>query len=196
MGQKVNPISFRLGVIRDWNSRWFAPKEEFADKLLQDNKIRTLIMKTITQALLSHVDIERASTRVRVIIHAGRPGMIIGRKGAQITILEGRRGAAFEIEQISRRVLVQKLTGLGAEMHFHCTATAIDAGGVTYADQEGRQSRLEADHVVLALGMKTTSGLAERIISEGYRTITLKYCSSQRGVHASLREGAIAARQV
>lgn len=88
MGQKVNPISFRLGVIRDWNSRWFAPKEEFADKLLQDNKIRTLIMKTITQALLSHVDIERASTRVRVIIHAGRPGMIIGRKGAQIELLK------------------------------------------------------------------------------------------------------------
>ena len=88
MGQKVNPISFRLGVTRDWNSRWYAPKEEFADKLLQDNKIRILLEKNLTQALISHIDIERASTRIRVIIHAGRPGMIIGRKGAQIEILK------------------------------------------------------------------------------------------------------------
>lgn len=135
-----------------------------------------------------------------VILGGGNTGvqtaLHLGRKGAQITILEGRRGAAFEIEQISRRVLVQKLTGLGVEMHFHCVATAIDADGVTYADQEGRQGRLAADHVVLALGMKTTSELAGRIISEGYRTITLKYCSSQRSVHAFVREGAIAARQV
>lgn len=88
MGQKVNPISFRLGVIRNWNSRWYASKEEFADKLLQDTKIRNMIMKSITTAMLSHVDIERASNRVRVIIHSGRPGMLIGRKGAQIEQLK------------------------------------------------------------------------------------------------------------
>ena len=88
MGQKVNPISFRLGVIRDWNSRWYAPKNEYADQLLQDCKIRKIAEKSLTQALVSHVDVERASQRVRVIIHAGRPGMIIGRKGAQIDTLK------------------------------------------------------------------------------------------------------------
>ena len=88
MGQKVHPTSFRLGVIRDWNSRWYASKEEFADKLLQDVKIRRLIEKTMTSAAISHVDVERASNRVRVIIHSGRPGMIIGRKGAQIEKLK------------------------------------------------------------------------------------------------------------
>lgn len=88
MGQKVNPISFRLGVIRDWSSRWYAPKEEYADKLLQDAKIRKLIEKEITAASISHVDVERASNRVRVLIHSGRPGMIIGRKGAQIEELK------------------------------------------------------------------------------------------------------------
>jgi small subunit ribosomal protein S3 len=88
MGQKVNPISFRLGAIRDWNSRWYAPKNAFAEQLLQDCKIRKIAEKSLTQALVSHVDIERANQRVRVIIHAGRPGMIIGRKGAQIETLK------------------------------------------------------------------------------------------------------------
>ncbi|MFH1665609.1 MAG: 30S ribosomal protein S3 [Candidatus Omnitrophota bacterium] len=84
MGQKVNPISFRLGVTRDWNSRWFARKEDFAKKLGQDYKIRRVIEKELEIAHLSHVDIERASNRVRVMIYSGRPGMVIGRKGAQI----------------------------------------------------------------------------------------------------------------
>jgi small subunit ribosomal protein S3 len=88
MGQKVHPISFRLGAIRDWNSRWYAKKDVFAEQLLQDAKIRKLVEKDLEQALVSKVDIERASQRVRVIIHAGRPGLIIGRKGAQIEILK------------------------------------------------------------------------------------------------------------
>ena len=73
MGQKVNPISFRLGSTRNWNSRWFATKAEFANKLLQDHQIRKIIEKEMHMASVSHVDIERASSRVRVIIHSGRP---------------------------------------------------------------------------------------------------------------------------
>ncbi|MFH1552732.1 MAG: 30S ribosomal protein S3 [Candidatus Omnitrophota bacterium] len=88
MGQKVHPISFRLGVIRDWNSRWYARKEEFAEKLLQDIKIRKLIEKEMSMGYVSRVEIERTSNRVRVMIYSGRPGMIIGRKGAQIEILK------------------------------------------------------------------------------------------------------------
>lgn len=84
MGQKVHPISFRLGVTRDWNSRWYATKEEFAKKLFQDTKIRKLIEKELSAASLSHVEIERTLKKVRVQIFAGRPGLIIGRKGAQI----------------------------------------------------------------------------------------------------------------
>ena len=88
MGQKVHPISFRLGATRDWNSRWYAKKDVFAEQLLQDAKIRKTAVKNLEQALVSRIDIERASQRVRVIIHAGRPGMIIGRKGAQIELLK------------------------------------------------------------------------------------------------------------
>ncbi len=84
MGQKVHPTSFRIGVIKDWNSRWYAPKDEFHKKLLQDARIRKAIEKDMSMASISRVEIERATKRVRVIIYAGRPGMIIGRKGAQI----------------------------------------------------------------------------------------------------------------
>jgi small subunit ribosomal protein S3 len=84
MGQKVHPTSFRLGSVRDWNSRWYASKADFGNLLLQDAKIRKLIEKDMTSAFISHIDIERATRRVRVKIYSGRPGMIIGRKGAQI----------------------------------------------------------------------------------------------------------------
>jgi len=88
MGQKVHPTSFRLGVVKNWSSRWYADKGDFPRNILQDSKIRKLVEKEVSMAFLSHVDIERASKRVRVLIYAGRPGMIIGRKGAQIERLK------------------------------------------------------------------------------------------------------------
>lgn len=88
MGQKVHPTSFRLGVIKNWNSQWYADKEDYADKLIQDVKIREYIKSTLTGAHISEVEIERASKRIRVIIRTGRPGMVIGRKGSQIELLK------------------------------------------------------------------------------------------------------------
>ncbi|MBU4343579.1 MAG: 30S ribosomal protein S3 [Candidatus Omnitrophica bacterium] len=84
MGQKVHPYSFRLGYIRDWRSRWFARKKEFGSLLIEDSKIRSYIKKSLAQAAIEAIEIERASNRVRVIIRSGRPGVIIGRKGAEI----------------------------------------------------------------------------------------------------------------
>ncbi|MFH1782315.1 MAG: 30S ribosomal protein S3 [Candidatus Omnitrophota bacterium] len=84
MGQKVHPYSFRLGYIRDWNSRWFARKKDFGSLLIEDSKIRKHIKKNLSQAAVAKVEIERASQRVRIIIFSGRPGVIIGRKGAEI----------------------------------------------------------------------------------------------------------------
>lgn len=84
MGQKVHPYSFRLGYIRDWNSRWFAKKKDFGLLLIEDAKIRRHIKKNLMQAAVAKIEIERASDRIRIIIHSGRPGVIIGRKGAEI----------------------------------------------------------------------------------------------------------------
>jgi small subunit ribosomal protein S3 len=73
-----------MGSMRDWNSRWYATKADFGNMILEDAKIRKLIEKDLTMASVSHVEIERATRRVRIKIYSGRPGMIIGRKGAQI----------------------------------------------------------------------------------------------------------------
>jgi len=84
LGQKVHPYSFRLGYIKDWRSRWFARKKDFGALLIEDSKIRSYIKKSLAQAAIASIDIERASNRIRVIIQSGRPGVIIGRKGAEI----------------------------------------------------------------------------------------------------------------
>ena len=84
MGKKVNPIVFRIGPLYGWNSRWFAKKKDFGKLLVEDCKIRKHIKKNLMQAAVSKIEIERASNRVRIIIHSGRPGVIIGRKGAEI----------------------------------------------------------------------------------------------------------------
>ncbi|OGX32596.1 MAG: 30S ribosomal protein S3 [Omnitrophica WOR_2 bacterium RIFCSPLOWO2_02_FULL_50_19] len=84
MGHKVNPISMRLGYIKNWRSRWFARKKDFADFLHEDLAVRKYVKKNFSAAGISAVDIERASNRAKVIIYTARPGIIIGRKGADI----------------------------------------------------------------------------------------------------------------
>lgn len=87
MGQKVNPIGFRLGIHRDWDSRWFAVKE-YSDFVLEDHKIRTFLKKRLLQAGVSKVEIERASNKVRIRIYTARPGLVIGKKGVEIENLK------------------------------------------------------------------------------------------------------------
>jgi len=83
LGQKVNPISFRLGVHRNWDSRWFAGKE-YAGFVLEDFKIRKFLKKGLFQAGVAKIEIERAASKIRVRIHTARPGIVIGKKGAEI----------------------------------------------------------------------------------------------------------------
>ena len=83
MGQKVNPISLRVGINRTWDSRWFATKD-YADQLHEDLKIREFLSKKLSQAGISRIVIERPAKRARVTIHTARPGVVIGKKGADI----------------------------------------------------------------------------------------------------------------
>ena len=84
MGQKVSPIGLRVGIIRDWESRWYAEKE-YGDLLLEDVKIREYILKDCADCLVSHVEIERSKNHVNLIIRTARPGMFIGQDGAKLT---------------------------------------------------------------------------------------------------------------
>ena len=83
MGQKVNPHGLRVGVIKDWDSRWYA-EADFADYLVEDYNIRTFLKKKLYSAGVSKIEIERASDRVKIIIYTAKPGIVIGKGGAEI----------------------------------------------------------------------------------------------------------------
>jgi small subunit ribosomal protein S3 len=112
MGQKVNPIGYRTGVMLGWKSRWYAPKEEFSSLLLEDKKVREFIKKHPTRnysaAGIDRIEIERTRDEVKVVMMVARPGLIIGKKGQEIELLQeelqnltGRR-INLKIEEISR----------------------------------------------------------------------------------------------
>ncbi len=84
MGQKVNPHGLRVGVIKDWDSRWFAGKSTFGDTLVEDYKIREYLKKKLYKAGIPDIEIERDAAKVKVNIHCAKPGMVIGQKGAEI----------------------------------------------------------------------------------------------------------------
>ena len=87
MGQKVNPIGIRLGIVKTWESRWFGGKN-YAQYILEDHKLRTFIKKKLYHAGVSRIEIERSSRRVRLRIFTSRPGIVIGKKGAEISTLK------------------------------------------------------------------------------------------------------------
>ena len=89
MGQKVNPHGLRVGVIKDWDSKWYAEKD-FADNLVEDYKLRKFIKKELYSAGISKIEIERAAGRVKLIIHTAKPGYVIGKGGAEIEKLKAR----------------------------------------------------------------------------------------------------------
>src|SRR6267143_1961461 len=88
MGQKVNPIGLRLGINRTWDSRWFSRKE-YGNQLLDDLSLRRFLGGRLTQAAISRVLIERAAKKTRITLHSARPGVVIGKKGADIDKLRG-----------------------------------------------------------------------------------------------------------
>lgn len=88
MGQKVNPHGFRVGVIKNWDSRWFEKDESFGDTLVSDYKIRKYLKKKLQSAGVPRIEIERDRVRVRVFIHCAKPGMVIGRGGSEIDKLK------------------------------------------------------------------------------------------------------------
>jgi len=84
VGQKVNPKGLRLGIIKDWEGKWFASKKDFASVLLEDVKIRKFIKRKLFAAGISRTQIERAANRIKITIHAAKPGIVIGRGGAEV----------------------------------------------------------------------------------------------------------------
>ncbi|MCP5096403.1 MAG: 30S ribosomal protein S3 [Chloroflexi bacterium] len=108
MGRKVHPVGFRLKSIRDWNTRWYAEGNQFADQLQEDFAIRKLIKTELPSAGISLLEIERFPNQVQVTIHTARPGIVIGRKGASVKELRGKlrgltgKSIRIEVEEIAQ----------------------------------------------------------------------------------------------
>ena len=116
MGQKVSPHGLRVGVIKDWNSKWYADKKDFADYLIEDNKVREYVKKKLYVAGVSKVLVERRADKVRVIVLTARPGMVIGRSGNGIDELKAGlakltgKDIEISIEEVKRAELDAQLT--------------------------------------------------------------------------------------
>lgn len=115
MGQKVHPIALRLGVIKQWESRWYFDKKTYKENLHEDLALRKEIKRKFFHAGIARIDIERATTRCKITIHTARPGIIIGRKGSEIEglrrMLETRTGkqVIINIEEIKKPDVVAQL---------------------------------------------------------------------------------------
>jgi len=120
MGQKVNPYGFRLGVTTDWKSRWFADRKEYRDYVIEDWRIRNYLMTQLPHAAISRIEIERTRDRLRVDVHTARPGIVIGRRGAEadrlragLTKITGNNKVQLNIQEIKQPELDAALIAQG-----------------------------------------------------------------------------------
>jgi small subunit ribosomal protein S3 len=120
MGQKVNPYGFRLGVTTDWKSRWFADRRAYADNVIEDWKIRDFIMVQLPHAAISRIEVERTRDRLRIDVHTARPGIVIGRRGAEadrmrqgLAKITGNNRVQLNIQEIKQPELDAALIAQG-----------------------------------------------------------------------------------
>ena len=173
MGQKVNPTGLRVGVIKDWESRWYADKNQFADTLHEDYEIREYLLKTLKGAGVPKVEIERDAKRVRINIYCAKPGVIIGKGGAEIeklkAICEKKLG-----KEVSLNIMEIKQPDLDAQLVAEGIAAQLEKR-VSYRRALklaiGRTMRLGAKGIKAQVSGRL--GGAEIARSESYREGTI-----------------------
>ena len=104
MGQKVNPHGLRIGIIKDWDTKWYANKKTFSDFLIEDVKIRNFIKKKLYTAGIARIEIERAANKVKVNVHTAKPGLVIGRGGSGIDELRK------QLEKLTQKSVLINIT--------------------------------------------------------------------------------------
>ena len=125
MGQKVNPHGLRVGVIKDWDSRWYAKDDVFGDILVEDYNLRKMLKKQLYAAGISKIEIERAASRVRIFIHCAKPGMVIGRSGSEIDKLKDKC-EAFLKRPVSINIVEIKNPDVNAQLVAESVAAQLE----------------------------------------------------------------------
>ena len=125
MGQKINPHGFRVGVIKDWDSRWFANKSTFGDTLVEDYKIRNFIKKSLYAAGVPRIEIERFADKVKIHIHCAKPGIVIGRGGTEIEKLRKNIEAMIK-KSVAINIIEVKQPDLDAQLIAESIAAQLE----------------------------------------------------------------------
>lgn len=173
MGQKINPTGLRIGVIKDWESRWYAKKGDFGDTLVEDYEIRKYLLETLAPAGVPKVEIERDAKRVRINIHVAKPGMVIGRGGSEIeklkAVLEQKLG-----KDVSLNIIEVKIPDANAQLIAESIAGQLERR-VSYRralkQAIGRTMRLGAKGIKIQVSGRV--GGAEIARSETYKEGTI-----------------------
>lgn len=199
MGQKVNPIGFRVGVMEGWRSRWYAPKQEYATLLVEDKKIRDFIKnhptKNYKAAGINRIEIERTRDEVKVILEVARPGLIIGKRGQEIEVLQeevqnliGRRVnlkinelkrpelyaqlvAEKIAEQLSKRASFRRTMKKALEEAMEAGAKGIKvqlAGRLGGAEMARREKQIAGSIPLSTLRAKIDYGFTEAMTPQGH----------------------------
>jgi small subunit ribosomal protein S3 len=109
MGQKVNPVGIRLGITREWTSKWYASTKDFPAHVYTDFKVREFLKKRLAEASVSRIQIERAARKVNITIHTARPGIVIGKKGEDIEKLRGEVARMMKMAQTDVRINIAEI---------------------------------------------------------------------------------------
>jgi len=167
VGQKVHPVGFRIGVIRDWESKWYAGKD-FGDLLLEDVKIREYLKKKLKDSALSHVEIERASNRVNVTIHTAKPGMVIGKGGAEVEVIR-QHIASFSNKKVHINISEIKYPDLVAVLVAESIAQQLERRvSFRRAMKQALQRTMRSGAKGIKAAVSGRLGGAEIARSEGY----------------------------
>lgn len=168
MGQKVSPIGLRVGVIRDWESRWYADKE-YADYLLEDVKIREYLFAELKAAAVSRVEIERSKNRVEVMIRTARPGVIIGENGANIEIIKKALVKLTGGKQVYVKVLEIANPDLDAKLVARSIADQLEQrASFRVAQKKAIQKTMRAGAKGIKTAVSGRLGGADMARTEGY----------------------------
>ena len=174
MGQKVNPKGFRVGVIRDWDSKWFADKKDFSELLVEDYNIRKIVKKEVYDAGIADIEIERAVNNLKITIFAAKPGMVIGQGGAGVEELKKKLEKAAPSKRIIINVEEIKYQDLAAQLVAESIASQLEN---RVAFRRAMKQSIQRTMRAGAKGIKTMVsgrlGGADMARSEGYSEGTI-----------------------
>ena len=174
MGQKVNPKGYRVGVIKEWDSKWFADKKDFSDLLVEDVKIREYIKKQAYEAGIADIEIERAVNNLKITIFTGKPGMVIGRGGAGVEELKSKLEKIAPGKRIIINVEEIKYQDLSAQLVAENIANQLEN---RIAFRRAMKQSIQRTMRAGAKGIKTMVsgrlGGADMARSEGYSEGTI-----------------------